>query len=70
MFVSYILSSVCLRLIQFVQLSFMQHIGLGVYSLPISLVITVSVLYLIIIIIKSALPPILRHDAPQQHDNI
>ena len=53
MFVRYILSSVCLRLSQFVQLSFIQYMGLCVYSLPISLVMIVWIRQLYLIIIKS-----------------
>ena len=51
--------SVCLRLSQFSQLSFMQHMGLCIFSLPIYLMIIVSicVLYLITII-KSEVWPI------------
>ena len=58
--VRYILWSVCLRLSQFSQLSFMQYIGLCVFSLPISLImmfVRISVLYLIVII-KSVVRPI------------
>ena len=48
----YILSSVSLRSSQFSQLSFMQYMGLCVFSLPISLMIIerICALYLIIII--------------------
>ena len=59
--VRYILSSVCLRLIKFSQLSFMQYMGLCVFGLPISLMMIMrkSVLYLnIIIIIKSEVWPV------------
>ena len=57
--VTYILSSVCIRLSQFSQISFMQYMRLHVFSLPISLMITVKicVLYLVIII-KSEVWPI------------
>ena len=37
----YILSSVCLRLIQFFQLSVMQYMGLCVFGLPISVMMIV-----------------------------
>ena len=52
MLLSHILSSVCLRLYPFSQLSFMQNIGLCVFNLPISLIIIVRmcILYRIIII--------------------
>ena len=55
MLVKYILSSVCLRLSQFSQLSFIQYMGLCVFSLPIYLmmIVRIRVLYFIIIIIKS-----------------
>ena len=50
--VSYSLPSVCLRLSQFSQLSFMQYMGLCVSSLPISFMVIVKIyeLYLIIVI--------------------
>ena len=50
--VRYILSNVCLWLSHFSQLSFMQYVGLCVFSFPIYLMIIVRicVLYLIIII--------------------
>ena len=50
--VRYILLSVCLRLSQFSQSSFMQCMGLCVFSLPISrmIIVRICVLYLIIII--------------------
>ena len=53
------LSSVCLRLSQFFQLSFIQYMGLCVFSLPIYLmmIVRIRVLYLIIII-KSAVSPL------------
>ena len=53
--VEYIMSSVCLKLSQFSQLSFMQYTGLCVLILSISLVVIVKIRirYLIIIIIKS-----------------
>ena len=58
MLVRYILSPVCLRLGQFSQLSFMQYMGLCVFSLPISLVMIVRILSLdLIIIIKSEVWP-------------
>ena len=59
MLVRYILSSVCLRLSQFSQLSFIQHIGLCVFSLPIDLLmmVRIRILYLVIII-KSEVWPI------------
>ena len=52
MLVWYILSSVCLRWSQLSQSSFMQHIGMCVFSLSISLkmIVRIRVLYLIIII--------------------
>ena len=52
MLVRYILSSVCLRLIPFSQIFFMQYTGLCVFSLPISLLMIarIFVLHLIIII--------------------
>ena len=52
MFVRYILSSVCLRLSQLSQLSFMQYMGLCVFGLTIALmmILRICVLYLIIII--------------------
>ena len=51
MLIRYILSSVCLRLSQFPQLSFMQYTGLCVLSLPIFvMIVRIGVLYLIIII--------------------
>ena len=52
MLVRYILSSMCLRLSQFSQLSFMQYMGPSVFPLLISLVmiVRICVLYLIIII--------------------
>ena len=54
MLVRYILPSVCLRLSQFSQVSFMQYMGLCVFSLPISLTMIVKILVLcLIIIIKS-----------------
>ena len=54
-----ILPSVCLKFSQFSQLFFMPYVGLCVFSLPISLMMTVRMhaLYLIIII-KSELWPI------------
>ena len=55
--VMYILSSVCLS--QFSQLSFMQYMGLCVFSLPISLMIIMRIRVLhLIIIIKSEIWPI------------
>ena len=53
------LSSVCLRFNQFFQLSFMQYMGLCIFSLSISLmvIVRICVLYLIIII-KSEVWPI------------
>ena len=50
--VRYIMSIVCLRLSQFSQLSFMQYMGLCVFSQPISrvMIMRIRVLYLIIII--------------------
>ena len=59
MIVRYILSIVCLRLCQFPQLSFMQYMGLCVFSLPIYLlmIVRICVLYLIIIT-KSEVWPI------------
>ena len=59
MFVSYILLIVCLRLSQFSQLSFIQYMGLCVFSLPIYLmmIVRIYVLYLIIVI-KSEVWPI------------
>ena len=55
LFISYILSSVCLRLSKFSQLPFMQYIGLCAFSLPIflTLILRIRVLYLIISIIRS-----------------
>ena len=52
MLVRYTLSSVCLRLNQFFQLSFMQYMGLCVFGLPISLVmiLRIRILYHIIFI--------------------
>ena len=52
MLVRYILLSVCLRLSQYPQLSFMQYTGLCVFSLPMFLmmIVRICVLYLIIII--------------------
>ena len=51
MLFGYVLSSVCLRLIQFSQLSFMYYMGLCVlFSLPISFVMMIVWIYLIIII--------------------
>ena len=52
MIVRYILSSVCLRLSQFSQLSFMQYMGLFVFNLPIyrMMIVRVCVLNIIIII--------------------
>ena len=60
MLVRHILSSVCLRLIRFFQLSLMQYMGLCVFSLLIDLMIIVRIrtLYLITIIIKSEVWPI------------
>ena len=43
MLVRYVLSSVCLRLSQFHHLSFMHHLGLCIFSLPISLVMSVII---------------------------
>ena len=55
--VSYIQSSVCLRLSQFSQSSFMLHMGLWLFSFPISLMMIVRahVLYHVVII-KSVWP--------------
>ena len=54
MLVRYILSSVRLRLSQFSQLSFMQYMGLCVFSLPVYLMMSVRIRVLnLIIIIKS-----------------
>ena len=59
MLVMYILSSVCLRLCKFSQLSFRQYMGLFVFSLPISLVMIVGIYVLCrIVIIKSEVWPI------------
>ena len=54
----YILSSVCLRLSQFSQSSSMQHMGLYVFSLPISLmmIMKINVLYAIVIIKSEVWP--------------
>ena len=49
----YILSSVCLRLSQFSQLSLMQYVGLCVFSLPIYLMMIVIIHVLYLIIMKS-----------------
>ena len=59
MLVRYILSSVCLILSQFSQLSFMIYMGLCVFSLPIYLmmILRICVLY-VILIIKSEVWPI------------
>ena len=60
MLLRYILSSVYLILSQFPQLSFMQYMGLCVFSLPIYLmmIVRISVLYLIIVTIKTEVWPI------------
>ena len=53
------LSSVCLRLIQFSQLNFMQYIRLCIFSLPIYLTSNVRIhVFCLIIIIKSQVWPI------------
>ena len=59
MLVGSILSSVCLRLSQFSQLSFMLYMGLCVFSLPIyrMIIVKICVLYLVVII-KSEVWPI------------
>ena len=59
MLVRYIQSSVCLRLSQFTQSSFMLHMGLWLFSFPISLMVIVKahVLYHVVII-KSEVWPI------------
>ena len=59
MLVRYSVSNVCLRLGRFSQSSFRQHMGLCVFSLPISLMITVRILVLdLIFIIKLVVWPI------------
>ena len=50
-FARYILSNVCLRLSQFSQLSFMQYMGLCVFSLPISLMMILRIHVLVLVII-------------------
>ena len=58
MLVRYIMSTVCLRLIKFSQLSYIQCMGMCIFSLPISLmmIVRISVLYIIIIIKLEAWP--------------
>ena len=58
MLARYILSSVCLRLSQIPQLSFMQYMGLCVFSRPIylMLIVRIHVLYLVIIIKSEVWP--------------
>ena len=56
--VKFILSNVCLRLSQLTQLSFIQIMGLCVFSLPFSLMMIVRMCVLYLIIIKSEVSPI------------
>ena len=62
MLVRYILSSVCLRLSQFSEFSFMQYMGLCVLSLPISLLMIVTVCENILMgYCKTAVTPFVTH---------
>ena len=68
--VRYILLSVCLRLSQYYQLSFLWYIGLCVFRLPISLMMNVRISVLNLnIIVKSAVWPI-RHCLRSGHEKM